>query len=46
MRKRFLFTIALAMTAYLALPLPGLSRSLGERIGDTRQQIEKHRAKE
>ena len=46
MRKRFLFTIALAMTAYLALPLPGLSRSLSERIGDTRAQIEKQRTKE
>ena len=46
MRTRFFLTIALAMTAYLALPLPGLSRSLSERIGDTRAQIEKQRAKE
>ena len=46
MRNSFLLTIALAMTAYLALPLPGLSRSLSERIGDTREKIENHRAKE
>ena len=46
MRKGFLLTIALAMTAYLALPLPGLSRSLSERMSDTRQAIEKQRAKE
>jgi murein DD-endopeptidase MepM/ murein hydrolase activator NlpD len=46
MRKSFLLTIALAMTAYLALPLPGLSRSLGERIQDKREAIEQQRAKE
>jgi murein DD-endopeptidase MepM/ murein hydrolase activator NlpD len=46
MRKSFLLTIAFAMAAYLALPLPGLSRSLSERMNEKRSQIERQKAKE
>jgi murein DD-endopeptidase MepM/ murein hydrolase activator NlpD len=46
MRKSFLVTIVLALGAYLALPLPGMSSKLQERIDHTRNQIEGKRAHE
>src|SRR3954452_12770319 len=46
MRKSFAFTVVLAFAAYLALPLPGLSSSLENRIGKTRNQIAGKRAHE
>src|SRR3954465_16093680 len=39
MRKSFLLTICLAALAYLALPMPGLSSSLDQKIGKARDQI-------
>src|SRR3954452_21154210 len=39
MRKGFLLTILLAAVAYLALPMPGLSSSLQQRIDHARNQI-------
>jgi murein DD-endopeptidase MepM/ murein hydrolase activator NlpD len=46
MRRTFWVAITLALGAYLALPLPGLSRPLSERIDDTRSAIDRHRARE
>src|SRR3954468_15564765 len=46
MRKSFLVTILLALAAYLALPLPGLSSKLDERIQHTRNRIEGKRSHE
>src|SRR5919112_5305318 len=46
MKKSFLLPIALAVTAFLVLPLPGLSAPLSSRIEKKRQQIEQHKAKE
>src|SRR5215213_6718525 len=46
MRKHFLVTILLGLTAYLALPLPGLSSSLENRIERKREKIEHARGKE
>src|SRR3954468_4934409 len=46
MRKSFTFTVVLAFAAYLALPLPGLSSSLENRIGKARNQIAGKRAHE
>jgi murein DD-endopeptidase MepM/ murein hydrolase activator NlpD len=46
MKKSFLLPIALAVTAYLLLPLPGLSAPLSSKIEKKREQIERHRAKE
>jgi peptidoglycan DL-endopeptidase CwlO len=46
MRKSFPVTIALALAAYLALPMPGLSSSLQERIGHTQNLISGKRARE
>ena len=46
MKKSFLLPIALAVTAFLLLPLPGLSAPLSSRIEQKRQQIERHKAKE
>jgi murein DD-endopeptidase MepM/ murein hydrolase activator NlpD len=45
MRKHFLLTILLGLTAYLALPLPGQG-SLDDRIQRKRDQIEHARGKE
>jgi murein DD-endopeptidase MepM/ murein hydrolase activator NlpD len=39
MRKSFFLPILLAAVAYLALPMPGLSSSLDQRIGKARDQI-------
>jgi murein DD-endopeptidase MepM/ murein hydrolase activator NlpD len=46
MRKSFLATIVLALGAYLALPLPGLSSKLDDRIAHTRNKIEGKRSHE
>jgi murein DD-endopeptidase MepM/ murein hydrolase activator NlpD len=46
MKKSFLLPIALAVTAFLVLPLPGRSAPLSSRIQEKRQQIERHKAKE
>jgi murein DD-endopeptidase MepM/ murein hydrolase activator NlpD len=46
MKKSFLLPIALAVVAFLVLPLPGLSAPLSSRIEQKRQQIEHHKAKE
>ncbi|MEA2468084.1 MAG: hypothetical protein QOJ57_2210 [Thermoleophilaceae bacterium] len=39
MRKSFFLPILLAAAAYLALPMPGLSSSLDQKIGKARDQI-------
>jgi len=41
MKKTFWVPIALAIAAYLLLPLPGRSASLSERIGEKREQVDK-----
>jgi murein DD-endopeptidase MepM/ murein hydrolase activator NlpD len=46
MKKSFLLPIALAVTAFLVLPLPGLSAPLSSRIEQKRDQIQEHKAKE
>jgi murein DD-endopeptidase MepM/ murein hydrolase activator NlpD len=46
MKKSFLLPIALAVTAFLVLPLPGLSAPLSSRIDEKRDQIQRHKAKE
>jgi murein DD-endopeptidase MepM/ murein hydrolase activator NlpD len=46
MKKSFLLPIALAVTAFLLLPLPGLSAPLSSRIEQKREQIQRHKAKE
>jgi murein DD-endopeptidase MepM/ murein hydrolase activator NlpD len=46
MKKSFLLPIALAVTAYLLLPLPGLSAPLSSRIEQKREQIQRHKTKE
>jgi murein DD-endopeptidase MepM/ murein hydrolase activator NlpD len=46
MKKSFLLPIALAVTAFLLLPLPGRSAPLSSRIEKKREQIERHKAKE
>jgi len=46
MKKSFLLPIALAVTAFLVLPLPGRSAPLSSRIEQKREQIEHHKAKE
>ena len=46
MRKSFLATIVLALGAYLALPLPGMSSKLQDRIDQARNQIEGKRSHE
>src|SRR5829696_3022869 len=46
MKKTFLLPVALAVTAFLVLPLPGLSAPITSRIQEKREQIEQHKAKE
>ena len=46
MRKTFLATIVVALGAYLALPLPGMSSKLDERIQHTQHRIDDKRAHE
>jgi len=46
MKKSFLLPIALAVVAFLVLPLPGLSAPLSTRIDKKKDQIAQHKAKE
>jgi murein DD-endopeptidase MepM/ murein hydrolase activator NlpD len=46
MKKSFLLPIALAVMAFLVLPLPGLSAPLSSKIEKKRSQIQQHKAKE
>jgi murein DD-endopeptidase MepM/ murein hydrolase activator NlpD len=46
MKKTFCLFISLAALAYLALPMPGMSGSLPQQIGKTRDQIAGKRAQE
>src|SRR5687767_15174329 len=46
MKKSFLLPIALAVSLFLVLPLPGRSAPLSSRIEQKRDQIEQHKAKE
>jgi peptidoglycan DL-endopeptidase CwlO len=46
MKKSFLLPIALAVVAFLVLPLPGRSAPLSSRIEKKREQIDRHKAKE
>ena len=46
MKKSFWLTILLGLTAYLVLPLPGLSAPLSNRIDQKRSEIEKDKQKE
>jgi peptidoglycan hydrolase CwlO-like protein len=46
MKKTLLLPIALAVLAFLVLPMPGLSAPLSSRIDTKRKQIEQHKAKE
>jgi murein DD-endopeptidase MepM/ murein hydrolase activator NlpD len=46
MKKSFLLPIALAVTAFLLLPMPGLSVPLSSRIEKKREQIQRQKAKE
>ena len=46
MKKLFLVVITLGLTAYMALPMPGQSRSLQDKIERRERQVEKKRARE
>jgi murein DD-endopeptidase MepM/ murein hydrolase activator NlpD len=46
MKKSFLLSLLLAGAAYLALPMPGLSSSLPQQIGKTREKIAGKRQQE
>jgi murein DD-endopeptidase MepM/ murein hydrolase activator NlpD len=46
MRKSFLLTIALGLTAYLVLPLPGVGAPLSDRIDQKQKEVEQAKAKE
>jgi murein DD-endopeptidase MepM/ murein hydrolase activator NlpD len=46
MSRRFWVSITLGLTAYLALPLPGLSAPLSQRIQTKRSQVERSRHRE
>jgi len=46
MKRAFLLPIALAVTAFLVLPLPGSSAPLSSRIDQKRRQIQQHKARE
>src|SRR5215218_5115089 len=46
MKKSFLLPIALAVTAFLVLPLPGRSAPLSSRIEEKKDEIAQHKAKE
>jgi murein DD-endopeptidase MepM/ murein hydrolase activator NlpD len=46
MKKLFLVVITLGLTAYMALPMPGQSRSLQDKIDRRERQVEKKRARE
>ena len=46
MKKLFLVVMTLGLTAYLALPVPGQTRSLNDKIEHKQRQVEKKRARE
>jgi murein DD-endopeptidase MepM/ murein hydrolase activator NlpD len=46
MRKSFWVPITLGLAAYLALPLPGLSAPLSQRIEQKREQVERAKSRE
>jgi murein DD-endopeptidase MepM/ murein hydrolase activator NlpD len=46
MKKSFWLTIALGLSAYLVLPLPGLSAPLSDRIDQKRAEVEEAKQKE
>src|SRR3954469_166848 len=46
MKKHFLVVIALGLTAYLALPMPGQTRSLNDKIERKQRQVEQKKARE
>ena len=46
MRRRFFAYITLALAMYFALPLPGQTKSLPEKIKDARERAERKRGKE
>src|SRR5687767_5027306 len=46
MKKSFLLPIALAVSLFLVLPLPGLSAPLSSRIEKKRDEIDRHKARE
>jgi murein DD-endopeptidase MepM/ murein hydrolase activator NlpD len=46
MRKSFLLTIALGLSAYLLLPLPGVGAPLSDRIDQKQKEVEQAKAKE
>ena len=46
MKKLFLVVIAIGLTAYMALPMPGQSRSLQDKIDRRERQVERKRARE
>jgi murein DD-endopeptidase MepM/ murein hydrolase activator NlpD len=46
MKKTFWVPITLALTAYLVLPLPGLSAPLSQRIDSKRHELDKTKARE
>ena len=46
MKKTFWVPITLALTAYLVLPLPGLSAPLSQRIDEKRSQLDRTKARE
>jgi murein DD-endopeptidase MepM/ murein hydrolase activator NlpD len=46
MKKLFLVVITLGLTAYMALPMPGQSRSLRDKIERKERQVDKKRARE
>lgn len=46
MKKLFVVVITLGLTAYLALPMPGQSRSLQEKIDRKERQVQKKRRRE
>jgi murein DD-endopeptidase MepM/ murein hydrolase activator NlpD len=46
MKKLFAVVITLGLTAFVALPMPGQTRSLGEKIDRKERQVEKKRRRE
>jgi murein DD-endopeptidase MepM/ murein hydrolase activator NlpD len=46
MKKLFLVVIAMGLTAYLVLPMPGQSRSLNDKIERKQRQVQHKRARE
>ena len=46
MKRAFLATVCLGLSAYLVSPLPGASKPLGERIQEKRSQVEKVKRRE